>query len=65
MAAQSGGEIYELRGGGGSQREWRGGEHLVRVRARARVRVKARVEVRVRLGLGLPRNRIIMGEGWA
>jgi len=51
VAAQSGGEIYELRGGGGSQREWRGGEHLVRVRARARVRVKARVGFRARLGV--------------
>ena len=46
MAAQGGGEIYELRGGGGSQRKWRGGEHLVRVRARARVRVRVRVRVR-------------------
>ena len=43
MAAQGGGEIDELRGGGGPQREWRGGEHLVRVRARVRVKVKARV----------------------
>ena len=29
VASQRGGEIYELRGGGGPQREWRGGEHLV------------------------------------
>ena len=44
VAAQSGGEIYELRGGGGPQRARRGGEHLVMVRVR--VRAKA-------MGLGL------------
>ena len=45
MASQRGGEIYELRGGGGPQRARRGGEHLVRVRVR--IRVKARVGARV------------------
>ena len=53
VAAQGGGEIDELRGGGGPQRAWRSGEHLVRVRARVRVKVKARVGGNVGLGLGL------------
>ena len=44
VASQRGGEIYELRGGGGPQRARRGGEHLVMVRVR--VRAKA-------MGLGL------------